>query len=245
MLLALLLFFGPMGITPPLPATAPVTFSASDGVTVYAQPYNGKSPDAPLILLFHQAGSSKNEYAPIAPRLAELGFNALAIDQRSGGDLYAPGNETVEHLGRSAEYEEALRDLEAAVKWARQTHSKSPVIVWGSSYSAALLFLLAADRPKDVAALLAFSPGEYLKDKDSVHRAARRLHIPIFIDSAADKNEEDAARSIFAVIPSKAKVLFVPHNGTHGASTLRADKDPSGYDENWRAVVRFLRRLHF
>jgi hypothetical protein len=29
----------------------------------------------------------------------------------------------------------------------------------------------------------------------------------------------------------------------HGASTLRADKNPSGYDDNWRALIAFLSSL--
>src|SRR3546814_14692529 len=40
-----------------------------------------------LILLFHQAGSSKEEYATIAPKLVAARYSALAIDPRAGGDM--------------------------------------------------------------------------------------------------------------------------------------------------------------
>src|ERR1700758_1364020 len=86
-----------------------VTLQAHDGVPVAGLVYEARQPKG-IILLFHQAGSSKAEYATIAPRLAAAGFTALAIDQRSGGTLYGP-NETVSRLGKPATYEGAKADL--------------------------------------------------------------------------------------------------------------------------------------
>jgi dienelactone hydrolase len=242
MLRTLILLAG-MGLVPPLAPGAPVTFTAADGVTVYAKPYLAASANAPWIVLFHQAGSNKNEYAPIAPRLVELGYNALAVDQRSGGDLYPPGNETVEHLGKSESYEKAFADLEAAVAYVHHAHPAAKIWVLGSSYSAALVFELAARHPDEVSAVMAFSPGEYLADKQAVHAAARGVRVPVFIDTAADKQEIDAGRSILGAVASKQKQQYVPHAGVHGASTLRSDKNPAGYDDNWRALIAFLKTL--
>ena len=243
MLRSLVLLAG-MGLVPPLAQGAPVTFQARDGVTVYAKPYSApSSASAPWIVLFHQAGSNKNEYAPIAPRLVQFGYNALAVDQRSGGDLYAPGNETVQHLGKSDTYEKAYADLEAAVDYVHRTYPANKIYVLGSSYSAALVFKLAAEHPHEVAAVMAFSPGEYLADKHAVHNAARKLHVPVFIDTAADKEEIASGKSILAAVGSKHKQQFVPRSGVHGASTLRADKNPSGFDDNWRALYAFLKSL--
>jgi dienelactone hydrolase len=161
MLPTLILVAG-MGLVPrpPTPPPGPVNFRARDGVTVYADSYAGSSPKSPVIVMFHQAQSNRNEYAPIAPRLTQLGYNVLAVDQRSGDDMYPPANETVQHLGRSTEYLEALPDLEAALAWAKRSYRGTPVYIWGSSYSAALVFAVAAAHPHDVAAVLAFSPGE-------------------------------------------------------------------------------------
>ena len=234
-----------MGLVPPLaPSDSSLVLTASDGVKIYARSYPAQKARAPVVLLFHQAGSSKSEYAPIAPRLVELGFNALAIDQRSGGNLYEPGNETVEHLGASApDYTSALPDLEAALVWARRSYPASPVYLMGSSYSAALVFLVAARHPHEVAAVIAFSPGEYLDNKNAVHAAARTVRVPVFIDSSSDKNEIEAARSIYAAVASSKKVQFVPPSGIHGASTLREDRDPAGAQANWSALSAFLRNL--
>lgn len=233
-----------LGLVPPLGSPSPsFQLIAADGVHVYAQAFESANPKAPVILLFHQAGSSKSEYAPIAPRLNQLGFNALAIDQRSGGELYQPPNETVLSLGRSTKYEDVMPDMEAALAWAEKIHPGSPVYAWGSSYSAALVFLLAAKHPKEIAALIAFSPAEYLADKTAVQRAAAKVHLPVFADSAADPQEIAAASSILNVVPSKKKTQYKPRAGIHGSSTLRVDRDADGAELNWNAVTRFLRSL--
>jgi len=52
-------------------------------------------------------------------------------------------------------------------------------VVWGSSYSAALVFLLAARHPGDVNGVVAFSPGEYLSKGTAVRDAARKAEVPL------------------------------------------------------------------
>ena len=229
----------------PKPAYAPpqpVSFVASDGVNVFGDSYVAASPDAPVILLFHQAGSGKSEYTPIAPRLVELGYSALAIDLRSGGDMYEPTNETVQHLGRSAsDYRTVLPDMDAALAWVKKAHPHAPVYAWGSSFSAALVFAFAAKHPHEIKAVIAFSPNEWIdQNKHFVRDAARRLTVPVFVDSAANAEEEREAKAIYDEVGSRDKVDYVPQNGTHGSSTLRDDIDASGSAENWDAVTRFL-----
>jgi len=174
------------------------SFAARDGVQVFADYYSAGSKAKPLILLFHQAGSNRGEYATIGPMLATLGFNALAIDQRSGGNAWERSNDTIKRLGKSTGYDEALPDLEAALQWAKSSGETGSIILWGSSYSAALVFLLAASHPREVNAILAFSPGEYLRGPSTVRKAAAQVSIPIFVTSAKDPKEIAVAKSIFS-----------------------------------------------
>jgi len=221
-----------------------VSFLARDGVAIFADYYPAASKGKPLILLFHQAGSNRGEYATIAPVLTGLGFDALAIDQRAGGDSWGRANETVQQLGHTAGFAAALADLEAAVQWARASGHTGKLIVWGSSYSAALVFLLAAEHRDEIAAILAFSPGEYLASTASVRHAAAQLSMPIFVTSAKESGEIAAARMILEAAPAAAKIQFVPRSaGIHGSSTLRADRNPAGAEENWKAVKDFLSKL--
>ncbi|HEY8027758.1 MAG TPA: alpha/beta fold hydrolase [Burkholderiaceae bacterium] len=218
-----------------------VTLKADDGVALYGQLYRADHPKA-IILLFHQAGSNYAEYTGIAPKLVEQGFSALAIDQRAGGDMFGRDNQTVKHVGHSGKYLEAEKDLEAALAYAKEQHL--PIVVWGSSYSSSLVFLLAAQHPDEIKALLSFSPGEYLGTKDMVQNAAAKDKLPIFVTSAKDKEEIDSAAKIVAASPSTMKVQFIPQiAGVHGSSTLLIERNPKGASENWQAVLNFLSKV--
>jgi alpha-beta hydrolase superfamily lysophospholipase len=217
----------------------PLTLQAHDGVSISALLYEARQPKG-IILLFHQAGSSKAEYATIAPRLAATGFTALAIDQRSGGSLYGPNN-TVPRLGRPATYEDAKADLEAALDWA--VPRLLPIILWGSSYSAALVFEVTAEHTNQVSAILAFSPGEYLDTSGAVARAAGRVQVPIYVTSSSDADEIQAGRAILSAAPARVKTQFVPKFGVHGSSTLIEARNPKGAAENWKHVLAFLSEL--
>lgn len=217
-----------------------VILSAADGLRVHGLYYAAPKPKA-LILLFHQAGSSKAEYTTIAPRLRDAGYSSLAIDQRSGGDMFGSANETVGGLGRSTDYLSAIPDLESAIAWART--KRLPIILWGSSYSSALVFPVAARHAGEIAAVLAFSPGEYL-DGRSVKDAAKHLRAPLFVTSASDPQEIAAAKEIAESAPVGLKVQFIPIHGVHGSSTLIPARNAAGAEENWRAVLEFLSRLH-
>jgi len=222
-------------------APVPVTLTAGDGVKVFGWHYQGRDKSESPILLFHQAGSNHAEYSTIAPRLAQMNYHCLVLDQRAGGDMWGVKNKTAAALGKEAEYLEALPDLEAALVWSKtQGFAKRP-IVWGSSYSAALVFLLAARHAREIAAVLAFSPGEYLGQPHLVEEAAKKLQMPVFIDSAKDDQEIAIAHTLAAA--SKA-TQFVPKlAGLHGSSTLRQDRNPKGAAENWEAVISFLSQL--
>lgn len=220
-------------------AQSVLSLKAADGVSVTGSHTAAKGQARATILLFHQAGSNRFEYETIAPRLAALGYDVMAIDQRSGATRYGHPNETVAALGRSTSYDEALPDLEAALAHARASAPGRPIIVWGSSYSAALVFPLAQRFAADISAVLAFSPGEYLQ-ASSVAEAARGVKVPIFVTSSSDEGEIAAARAILAASPSKFKTQFAPTAGVHGSSTLRDDANPEGAAAAWMAVEAFL-----
>lgn len=224
-------------------AGQPVSFAAPDGGMAYGDVYRAGVPAKAVILLFHQAGSNRGEYATIAPRLAALGYNVLAVDQRAGDDLWGRRNETVDRRGgASAGYVEALPDLEGALTFARTTWPGTRVIIWGSSYSASLVFFVAARHADSVIGVLSFSPGEYFPGI-SVAEQATRVFSPVFITSAPAPDEINAAKHLFGALPEGAKTLFIPMHGVHGASTLREDTNPAGARQVWQAIEHFLAEL--
>lgn len=212
-----------------------VTLKAADAVAVYGQRLRAGSARRGTMLLFHMAGSNFGEYAPIAPQLAAHGFDTLAIDQRSGGRQWGRDNATVARLGRSTDFAAALADLRAALAFA---HGGGKIVVLGSSYSAALVFLLAASAP-EIAALASFSPGEFIAGA-SIGAAAGRLRCPCFVTSASDAGEIAEAKRLAAAVPGGLGQHYVPRQGLHGASSLRADQNPTGAAANMAALLAFL-----
>ena len=231
----------------PAAAVESVRFRSADGLEIHGDRYPlPGEPAAPVILLFHQAGASRGEYEDIAPRLNRLGFECIAVDLRSGRRSRGKENRTAaaaRAAGRGTSYADALPDVLAALDHARRHYPGRKIILWGSSYSAALVLKVAGDRPGDVAGVVAFSPGEYFahlgKGSTWIQDSARHIQVPVFISSARD--ESDSWRAIYDVIPSKTKTSFVPTSaGHHGSSALWKEyRDSEAY---WQVLIPFLLR---
>ena len=222
-----------------------VNFEAPDGVSIAADLYHKSlAAEAPMIVLCHQAGWSRGEYRQIAPRLNELGYQCLAIDQRSGGKVNAVVNETHRQAvaqKKTTEFVDAEKDIIAAIKWTRKNYPESKLILWGSSYSSSLTLRIAGENPELVNGAMAFSPGEYFggqgKGGHWIENSAAKIKVPVFITSA--KEEAVRWRAIFDAIPAVGKTSYVPKtDGNHGARALWTQfEDHTGY---WSAVEQFL-----
>jgi dienelactone hydrolase len=224
-----------------------VTFSSEDDLLITADIYapymNG---EAPVIVLFHQAGWSRGEYTEIASWLNALGYNCMAVDQRSGETVQGVENETALRAARENRptgYLDAMPDIKAALAWAHRHYGKDGVIAWGSSYSAALVLKIAGDSAGLVDGVLAFSPGEYFeragKTATWVQASAQHITVPVFI--ASSRNEAGEWAAIFAAVKSGNKVAFIPAtDGRHGSRALwKKYPDSEAYRD---AVQAFLER---
>ena len=229
---------------PTKPTISTITFPSTDGVPITADLYWTGDKTAPFILLFHQARYSRGEYMEIAPKLNALGYNCLAIDQRSGDQVNGIKNETnraAKAANRSTEYVDAYLDLEATLAYVQKQYAPDRLIVWGSSYSSSLVLILASAHPNEIDAVLSFSPGEYFKfDGHLIADYAKKITQPVFITSA--KSEEKSWLGIADQITAKGSVFFVPKgSGMHGSSTLL--ESTTNNAEYWTAVESFLASL--
>jgi len=224
-----------------------IQFPAEDGLLVTADMYQWHDQDAPFIILFHQAGWSRGEYKEIAAALGKLGYNCMAVDQRSGKAVNDVKNETAKRAAdkkMSVSYVDALPDMRAALRLVATRYPDAKRIAWGSSYSSALVLVLAGEEPELMDAVLAFSPGEYFvksgKSKTYVTEAAAKITMPVFVTSS--KSEHKSWKGLFDAMPSEAKTSFLPTSaGNHGSRALWAKhKDSDAY---WAAVEAFLKGL--
>lgn len=223
-----------------------IEFESEDGLMITADTYIAHDLSKPFIVLFHQAGWSRGEYLEIAPKLNKLGFNCMAIDQRSGYGVNGVLNKTAERAEKQSllsYYPDAIPDLKAAISYAKENFAKGKLIIWGSSYSSALVLKLAGDEENLCDGLLSFAPGEYFerngKAKDWITQSAKNITKPVFITSA--KNEKDYWTPIFEKIKSKDKYSYLPEtDGNHGSRALwEKFNDNEGY---WKAVNEFLKK---
>ena len=229
----------------PARAQESVQFKTVDGVTIYANYYPAKASSQPMILLFHQAHSNRYEYSSIAPHLEALGFSCLATDQRFGGTMFGEDNETDAHMSKAAAQSHNIAgfeaDLEAALAWAHAKNPRRKVILWGSSYSASLVFVIAAKHPAEVAGVLAFSPGEYFPEHPTlIEDAAKKVRVPVLITSENSANAVANATKIFDAVASSHKVHYSAKYAVHGSSTLLAERNPKGAAVAWQVVMKFL-----
>jgi len=219
-----------------------IALRAADGLEISADLYRAKAADdAPWVVLAHQAGASRGEYRKIAPRLSELGYNAIAIDQRSGKDFAGVRNGTAQRAaarGVTQNYAAAEPDIAAAIAWVRK-RSKAAVLLWGSSYSAALAIWMAGDTPALVDGVVAMSPGEYIRGR-VIAKAAAKIKVPVLMASPA--NERSRWQRMFRAIPGEQKIGYAPKSGgRHGSSALIASRNASS-GAYWEVVERFLKK---
>ena len=225
-----------------------ISFESSDGVAITADLYKPhQDAKTPFIVLCHQAGWSRGEYREIAPKLNAMGFNCLAIDQRSGGKVNGVNNETMRQAkaaSKPVQYVDAQQDMVAAIDYAKKNYAQGKLILWGSSYSSALAIRIAGEHPDKIDGALAFAPGEYFKSQGKsgswIQQSAKKIKDPVFITSA--KNEFQKWRSISESIPTELIHTFLPKTkGNHGSRALwKQFNDNESY---WTAVKAFLEQV--
>jgi dienelactone hydrolase len=217
-----------------------VTFPAKDGLTVTADWYPVDNR-LPVILLCHQAGSSRGEFAETALKLNKFGFNCMAVDLRSGKEVNGIKNETAaaaKKLKKGQSYLDAEQDILAAIDYLVQKYDKN-IVLLGSSYTASLVLKIANENAH-VLGVAAFSPGEYFDEKDFVAKHIKGLAKPVYVTSS--KAEADEVTELVKDVTSRIKVQYIPMSaGEHGAKVLWASQ-PSN-EEYWITLMSFLGKM--
>ena len=217
-----------------------IQFPSKDGLTITADMYAIPKPKD-YILLCHRSHCNRAEYRETAPKPNALGYSCLAIDQRSGMKVFGETNETstlAKQKGLATGYLDAKPDIKAAVDFLYEKNNKQPIIILGSSYSAALALLIAAKTDK-IKAVVTFSPGEHLKGINLAEEI-KSLDKPTFI-TAAKKEIEEASQVVRHVNSSHITQFKPKVEGFHGSKTLW--KSVKGYESYWRASEKFLLSL--
>lgn len=216
-----------------------IEIKSEDGLMISGKVFEADK-DYPWILLCHQAGYNLHEYDEIAPKLNEMGFNCIAIDQRSGGELKGFSNRTFDRAtqkGLPTEYVDAEQDIIASLNFMANLYQQ-PIILWGSSYSSALALHIALEN-ENVKAVISFSPGDYFGSKKPLLKTVvPELNVPFFITASKSEGEE---MDFFSedMIFDETHVHFIPEKeGKHGSKALWEEHEDN--EEYWNAINDFL-----
>ena len=223
-----------------LSAQRKLTFPASDNLMVTADQYLFDA-GAPYIILFHQENSSRGEFREIAPRLVRMGFNCLAVDLRTGRESNFVQNETAA-LAQKNELKidllDAEIDMRAAMDYIEKMALNRQYLVFGSSFSATLA-LKAANQNRRVAAVIAFSPGEYfspLKATDWLKDFDRLTYVSYI------GREEPFVAELEKEIPAELLTKYrQPGIGVRGAPALWSDNEQA--NSGWMSLMMFINKV--
>ena len=223
-----------------LSAQRKLTFLAADKLVVTADLYLYDA-GAPYIILFHQENSSRGEYREIAPKLQKMGFNCLAVDLRSGKECNFVQNETAALAQKNnlpATLLDSEKDIRAAMEYVEKTAFKSQYVLFGSSFSASLA-LKAANQNKRVAAVIAYSPGEFFAP-EKVTDWLKDFNKLAYISST--KREQPFVAELVKDIPAKMLTTYQPPgDGVRGAPALW-NEHPQAND-CWMSLMMFVKKL--
>jgi pimeloyl-ACP methyl ester carboxylesterase len=227
------------------PTAGDLTTTTSDGVTIHGEVgFDDLDPVAPLILLFHQAGSNgRGEYADLVPWLNEAGFRIIAWDQRSGGDRFGGANRTVAGLaeGTAVSYCDAYPDLQAALDYTVEQGLADKVVVWGSSYSASLVFRLAAENPDRVAGVVSCSPAAGGPMVDCRARLwVDDVVAPVLVLRPDSEMAHEPSVEQRNILTAAGVGFHVVENGKHGSSMLVDSRTGHDMSDARTAVIGWL-----
>lgn len=222
-----------------------INYLTEDGVEIIGDLFIS-AEKSPVILLFHQGGSNgRAEYESIIPRLLGMDCNVLSIDQRVGGQIYGKYNRTVANLSTNEfSYCDALPELLGALDFLNGTQLTGPRILWGSSYSAALVIQLASNSRLKIDRALAFSPSTNPTAMKGCHpnQYFAVVQIPLLV---LRPQSEMSERSIvqFEAATQHGHQVYIAENGTHGSSMLVQERVTGDISKNWEIVESFLTKI--
>jgi len=225
-----------------------VSFLTNDNIKVFADLYTiNEAEDAPFILMFHQgASNARAEYLPLVDRLLDKNYNILMVDQRRGGERLGGFNRTVQGLASTNpkieySYCDVYPDIEASIEYLVKKQYSGKKLLWGSSYSSALVMRAAVEHPDKVDGVLAFSPSSGTPLKECAPESyLDELKQPFIAFRPPVEMQYGSVFKQFNVFKAKNKQYIVVNNGIHGSSMLNVNRVKASVEENWQYVLNFI-----
>lgn len=205
-----------------------VSFRTDDGVTVVGSLYVPARP-GPAVILLHAISRTREDWQPLATRLADAGFVALAIDLRGhGASGPLPEGTGLENLNPM------VGDVKAARAFLSTRREVTPnrIGIAGASIGANLAILYASGDPA-VRSIVLLSPGiDYrgLRPEAALKKYGDRP--AMLVASQEDNYSANSARQLTGSGPG-ARDLRILGGAGHGTTMLARQADLAGAIVDW------------
>jgi len=213
-----------------------VKFKTEDGFEIYGNYEASDIKDAPAVLLLHMMPATKESWTDFQAKLAQEGFQSLAIDLRGHGESVTQNGEDVYYQNfTDKEHQEKINDIEAAVEFLSEKGvQKSSLALAGASIGANLACWYLADENEVKTAIL-ISPGlDYRGIKLQEKLAGLDEGQSVLLACGGDKDEysQKTVNDVFDDIKVK-KEKFIFDDAEHGTKIFMTH--PEFMDEiiNW------------
>jgi dienelactone hydrolase len=206
---------------PAAAGTQRVTIRTEDGASLAGTWYEPGVRQAPAVILVHMLHRTRQDWDPIATRLASEGIGALAIDLRGHGES-SGGAEG----GEAADYAALVRDVAAARRYlaSRSDVQQSRVGIAGASLGANLAVLAASADPSVASLALLSASLDYrgLRIEAAMKKYGGRP--ALLVASDEDPYALRSAKDLQKAGGGKRELLVLNHAG-HGTVMLSHDDD--------------------
>ena len=237
-----LILFLLLGMSGVVNAQEEISFQSNDSLELTADLYF-LADTLPYIILLHEQGSSRGEFASLAGRFQKMNYNCLAVDIRNGGSANFISNETVRRT-RHGDYimgrESVENDIRAAVDYAFTTSGKA-VVLLGAGATGSLCLKISTEMD-EVKGVIALSPGEFYAPFLSIQDTISNLQKPVFVGST--QTEFPYVEQMLSGVGEEYKTTFKPESneGMRGTSALKPENASNG--EYWLAILLFFKEFN-
>lgn len=206
---------------PAAPAYKPVSFAATDGVTLRGRLW---ARGGTAVILSHMFGTDQSIWFDLAARLAGQGHTVLTFDFRGVGA--SSGRLVIRRVSR---------DTLGAVHFVRR-RSPSKVVLVGASMGGTASLVAAGHTPVDGVVVIA--SGMTFQGLD-VRPHLPHLGMPkLFIVGSRDAPFNESAKTMYARTPPPKQLLEVP-TAAHGTYMFQTRHRSAIY----RGIIEFLSRV--
>jgi predicted esterase len=210
--------------THPVPEPEQISVITSDGFHIEASHWKSAETSAPLVILAHRLGGSRQEWMPLLERLlpSKTPIDVVAYDLRGhGASTVVKGKKerVTWHGFEAKDFEKMDGDLVALEAHLNKNNQVKSWTLVGSSLGATLVVRHAKKRDGKVAGVALVSPGASIRGLNLYQPFGAVLRLPnLLISATLDSISKDPVKAMQRMSKTSRILLFEGQG--HGAEQL-------------------------